>query len=73
MLTITADLTLDELVTRFPATASVLVARRMHCVDCELARFETVSDAARTYRQALESLLVALCTAASQLRRTNAC
>ena len=52
--------TVDEVVTRFPATALVFVRRRMHCVGCDLARFESLGDAARLYGQPLDTLLADL-------------
>ncbi|MBX6342703.1 MAG: DUF1858 domain-containing protein [Thermomicrobiaceae bacterium] len=63
--TIDARTNLDELVTRYPATAAVFVAHRMHCVGCDIARFETVEDACRIYRIPLDALLAALRRAAA--------
>jgi len=56
----------DDVVTRFPTTARVFVSRRMHCVGCEVSRFETLAGAARVYRQPLEALLADLRAAAGQ-------
>jgi hybrid cluster-associated redox disulfide protein len=58
--TITGESVVDEIVTRFPPTARVFVGRRMHCVGCELSRFETLAGAARIYQQPLEPLLADL-------------
>ena len=57
---ITADTTIDDVVTRHPATARVFINRRMHCVGCEIDRFHTVADACRIYGQPLTSLLAEL-------------
>ena len=56
----------DDVVTRFPSTARVFVDRRMHCVGCEVSRFETLAGAARIYQQPIESLLGDLRGAAGQ-------
>jgi hybrid cluster-associated redox disulfide protein len=62
--TIKGTSVVDEVVTRFPTTALVFVGRRMHCVGCEVSRFETLAGAARVYRQPLEALLADLRAAA---------
>jgi hybrid cluster-associated redox disulfide protein len=64
--TITATSIVDDIVTRFPATARVFVDRRMHCVGCEVSRFETLAGAAGIYQQPIEPLLADLRAAARQ-------
>jgi hybrid cluster-associated redox disulfide protein len=64
--TINSTSAVDEVVTRFPTTARVFVGRRMHCVGCDVSRFETLAGAARVYRQPLEPLLADLRAAAGQ-------
>ncbi len=54
---ITAETNVDDLLTRFPGTAVVFVNRRMACVGCDVARFETLAEACRIYRQPLEVFL----------------
>jgi hybrid cluster-associated redox disulfide protein len=66
---IAAGSRVDDLVTRYPATAQVFVRRRMHCVGCALARFETLAGAADAYGQPLESFLAELRSVAR--RRTR--
>lgn len=56
----------DDVVTNFPSTAQVFVRRRMHCVGCEVSRFETIAGAARVYGQPVDLLLVDLHTAAGE-------
>ncbi|HUZ02662.1 MAG TPA: DUF1858 domain-containing protein [Thermomicrobiaceae bacterium] len=55
--TIRADTTIDALLDHFPRAAAVFVRRRMHCVGCPLARFETVGDACAIYRQPVDAML----------------
>lgn len=49
---------------RHPVTAHVFLDRRMACVGCPLAAFETLADAAREYRLPLEPFLAELGRAA---------
>lgn len=62
---ITADTTIDALLAAVPAAAAVFVRRRMHCVGCEVAAFETIADVSRNYGQPLAAVLQELRTAAS--------
>jgi hybrid cluster-associated redox disulfide protein len=64
-LAITADLVVDDIIDRWPATARVFIHRRMHCIGCAVARFESVADACRIYGQPLADVLAELRTAAS--------
>ena len=43
-----------------PAAAQVFLDRRMSCVGCPFARFETVADVAATYRMDPTELATAL-------------
>ncbi len=63
---ITGETNVDDLLTRFPRTASVFVHRRMACVGCDVARFETLAEACRIYRQPLVAFLSDLCDAAGR-------
>lgn len=63
---INAETNVDELIDRFPATARVFIRRRMACVGCEIARFESVADVCNAYHQPLETFLKELRTAATE-------
>ena len=54
---ISAEMNVDDLVARFPVAARVFIRRGMGCVGCEIARFESLADVARIYRQPLNDLL----------------
>ena len=43
------ETTVSELLEQWPECAQVLNERRMACVGCELAAFDTLADAARVY------------------------
>ena len=50
------EMTAEEIQRRWPATVAVLLGRKMACVGCPMALFDTLPDMARTYGIALESL-----------------
>lgn len=54
---ITEETTVEEVITRFPMAARVFVRRRMNCVGCDIARFESLAEACRIYRQPVDQLL----------------
>jgi hybrid cluster-associated redox disulfide protein len=43
------DMSLDEIMRRWPATVSVFMKNRMSCVGCPIASFHTIVDAAEEY------------------------
>ena len=51
------QLTVAEVLDRWPATAAVFVRRYMACVGCAMAPFDTVGEAAAVYGIKLEGLL----------------
>jgi hybrid cluster-associated redox disulfide protein len=53
---LTAGNTIAELLARYPVAARVLVDRRMHCVGCDIASFETIGDACAIYGVAVDEL-----------------
>jgi hybrid cluster-associated redox disulfide protein len=69
--TITPDMLLDEVMTHFPSTVQVFIARRMHCFGCPIARFETVAEACVIYRQPLQAMLADLNSAITGVRRSG--
>jgi hybrid cluster-associated redox disulfide protein len=50
-------MTIEDLLTRYPATARVFVRHRMACVGCDIARFESLSEVCQTYVQSLDAFL----------------
>lgn len=58
--------TLEELITAHPSAARVLLARRMHCVGCAVAAFETLEEACAVYGLPLDEVLEDLGTAVEQ-------
>jgi hybrid cluster-associated redox disulfide protein len=62
---ISAAARIEHVVTRYPATVSVFLRWRMHCVGCPIARFETIADACRIYRRPADRLVAELQAAAA--------
>lgn len=54
---ISADANVDQLLDRYPSIVPAFVERRMHCVGCAMARFETLADVCRIYGEPIEPLL----------------
>lgn len=54
---INASTNVDDLLDQFPAAARVFIRRRMGCVGCAMARFETIADVCRVYHQPLATVL----------------
>lgn len=61
---VSGETIVDELVARDPRTARVFLRRRMACVGCPIARFETVEAVCAIYRQPLDAVLAELREAA---------
>jgi hybrid cluster-associated redox disulfide protein len=66
---ISADTNVEDLINRCRAVASVFIRRRMHCVGCSMARFETVADVCEIYHQPLDVVLADLRAALTQEER----
>lgn len=67
---ITAQSNVDRVLTDFPATVPVFLGRRMHCVSCPIARFESIADACRIYRLPVAGFLADL-RAATAIERAH--
>ncbi len=59
------DLTVDEVMRRWPQTLPVFVKLKLNCVGCDMAPFETIADVAATYGMVLDELLSELNAAAT--------
>jgi hybrid cluster-associated redox disulfide protein len=47
--TITADMTIAEVLSQYPNTETTLVKYKLHCVGCNVASFETIQEGAVTH------------------------
>ena len=67
------DMTVDEVMRRWPATIRVFLDFRMNCVGCPIAGFHTVEDACREHGAAPGDFLSALrATAAARAANGSA-
>jgi hybrid cluster-associated redox disulfide protein len=57
---LTGSTTVAEVLRKCPMAARILVSRRMHCVGCAIAPFETLADACDIYGVSLHDLLAEL-------------
>jgi hybrid cluster-associated redox disulfide protein len=62
---ITADLLVDDVMRRWPATIRVFLDLKFLCVGCPVGIFHSVEDACREHRTEMEPVLEALRAAAS--------
>lgn len=53
--TIDPDMTVDEIMRRWPATIRVMIRNRMLCIGCPIGIFHTVADACDAHQVDLES------------------
>ncbi len=57
---ITKDMTLGEIVTKYPEAAEVMMKRGLHCIGCRMAARESVEQGAAAHgmnKKKIESLL----------------
>lgn len=57
---ITAEMSITEIVQKYPQTAEVLMQQGMGCLGCAAARFENLGQGAAAHGIDVEQLLVAL-------------
>ena len=57
---LTHDLTISEILQRWPQTADVFLRHRMACVGCAIAPFETLAEVSKIYQVNLEKFLLEL-------------
>ncbi len=46
---ITKDMTLGDVVSRYPEAAMVMVKYGLHCIGCHVAAWESIEDGARSH------------------------
>jgi hybrid cluster-associated redox disulfide protein len=66
------DMTVDEVMRRWPATIRVFLGFRMHCVGCPIAGFHSIADTCREHRAEPVLFLAALRAAAAEAQQASA-
>lgn len=59
-MTINGDLTVDEVMRRWPGMIEIFIRRRMLCVGCAIARFCTIREACADHNIPLSDFLAEL-------------
>lgn len=68
---VTPKLIVADLLSEWPEVIPVFLNRRMACVGCNMARFETLQDASRIYGVNLEQFLAEINCVISQSGRAK--
>jgi hybrid cluster-associated redox disulfide protein len=63
---ITADQIVSEVLQSWPKVVPLFIERRLYCVGCSMARFETLADVSKIYRLDLTKFIDDLNQQASQ-------
>lgn len=66
-----ANLTVNEVMDRWPQTIPIFLRYRMACIGCPIGRFETVAEVAEIYRMELDHFIGDLQQTISQRRHEN--
>ena len=64
------ELTVNAVMTRWPATIRIFLDRQMHCVGCPVGGLHTIEEAALAHGLPLDELMTDL---AAVVRRSAAC
>jgi len=54
---ITKDMTIGEVVSKFPETAGVFLKLGLHCISCPMSSMETIEQAAESHGIKLNEML----------------
>jgi len=65
---ITADMPIDDVVSKYPSTINVFFRHGMGCIGCAIARFENIREGAQVHGINVDTLLKDLNQAVPQAR-----
>jgi hybrid cluster-associated redox disulfide protein len=54
---ITGEMSIMEIVQKYPETVPVFMQHGLHCLGCAIAQFETLAEGAAAHRMDLQALL----------------
>jgi hybrid cluster-associated redox disulfide protein len=69
---LTREFTVEETIQRWPQTARVFICRRMACVGCAIAPFETLGEVSEVYQVDADQFLQELSNAAQGTKAPHA-
>ncbi len=59
-MTITKDMTIEEVVTQYPETMMVFTRHGLHCVGCHVSAFENIEEGAQAHGINVDALVADL-------------
>ncbi len=59
-MTITKDMTIEEVVTQYPETMIVFMRHGLHCVGCHVSAFENIEEGAQAHGINVDALVADL-------------
>lgn len=59
-MTITKDMTIEEVVTQYPETMMVFIRHGLHCVGCHVSAFENIEEGAQAHGINVDALVADL-------------
>ncbi|VVB87423.1 Uncharacterised protein [uncultured archaeon] len=59
-MTITKDMTIEEVVTQYPETMMVFMRHGLHCVGCHVSAFENIEEGATAHGINVDALVADL-------------
>ncbi len=68
-MTITKDMTIEEVVTRYPETMMVFTRHGLHCVGCHVSAFENIEEGAQAHGINVDALVADLNKVASSKKK----
>jgi len=60
IMTITKDMTIEDVVTQYPESMMVFMKHGLHCVGCHVSAFESVEDGAKAHGINVDALVADL-------------
>ena len=71
MLKITKNMSLGNVISKYPQTAEVFMKNGLHCIGCGIAAFETIDQGAKAHRIKTDKLLKELNNSIKNAKTNN--
>ncbi len=69
-MTITKDMTIEQVVTEYPETMMVFMRHGLHCVGCHVSAYESIEEGAMTHGINVDALVADLNKVATARKQT---
>jgi len=70
-MTISKEMTIDEVVTQYPETMMVFMRHGLHCVGCHVSAFESIEEGAMAHGINVDALVEDLNKVAASRKQTS--